>query len=207
MLNGIRRTLLAALATFLFVGAADAAPQGSTSSYDFLVQDFVAGSMTRTARGNTVDVVYTYRENGRGPDIRERWTFGGNGSVASYTSSGKTTFDASIDERFQQKAGRASWRTLSDAGEIAAPAPLFYVPIQGTPEATAALARALVASPGGRLPLAPSGEAALAKVETVTVNSGEATRSVSLYAITGIDLSPSYVWLDEGPARDLFAYL
>jgi imidazolonepropionase-like amidohydrolase len=207
MLNGIRRTLLAALATFLFVGAADAAPQGSTSSYDFLVQDFVAGSMTRTARGNTVDVVYTYRENGRGPDIRERWTFGGNGSVASYTSSGKTTFDASIDERFQQKAGRASWRTLSDAGEIAAPAPLFYVPIQGTPEATAALARALVASPGGRLPLAPSGEAALAKVETVTVNSGEATRSVSLYAITGIDLSPSYVWLDEGPDRDLFAYL
>ena len=175
MLNGIRRTLLATLVTILSVGAADAAPQGATRTYDFLVQDFVAGSMTRTARGNAVDVVYTYRENGRGPDIKERWTFGGDGSVASYTASGRTTFDASIDERFQQRAGRASWKTLSDAGEMAAPAPLFYVPIQGTPEATAALARALVASPNGRLPLAPSGEAALTKAETVTVNSGEAT--------------------------------
>ena len=202
-----RRVLLAMVAAVSLMGAADAAPPGATSTYEFLVQDFVAGSMTRTARGNTVDVVYSYRENGRGPDIKERWTFGSNGSVASYAASGKTTFDASIDERFQQKAGRASWRTLSDAGEIAAPAPLFYVPIQGTPEATAALARALVAAPDGRLPLAPSGEAVLTRVETITVTSGEATRSVSLYAITGIDLAPTYVWLDDGPDRELFASL
>lgn len=207
MLNGTRRTLIAILATILSVSAADAAPQSATSTYAFLVQDFVAGSMTRTARGNTVDVIYSYRENGRGPDIKERWTFGGDGSVASYTASGKTTFDASIDERFQQKAGRATWKTLSDAGGIAAPTPLFYVPIQGTPEGTAALARALIASPAGRLPLAPSGEAALTKVETISVAAGDERRSVSLYAITGVDLSPTYVWLDDGADRELFAYL
>ena len=96
-----RRVLLALVAAVSLMGAADAARPGATSTYDFLVQDFVAGSMTRTARGNTVDVVYSYRENGRGPDIKERWTFGGNGSVASYAASGKTTFDASIDERFR----------------------------------------------------------------------------------------------------------
>lgn len=202
-----RRTMLGALAAIPLMGAVDAALAATTQQYDFLMQDFVAGGMTRTTRGNAVDVVFTYRDNGRGPDVKERWTFGSNGSVASYVASGKTTFDASIDERFQQKAGRASWRTLSDAGEIAAPAPLFYVPIQGTPEATAALARALVAAPDGRLPLAPSGEAVLTRVETITVTSGEATRSVSLYAITGINLAPTYVWLDDGPDRELFASL
>ena len=207
MLNGIRRTMNATLATILSMGTAGAASPSTTDNYDFLVQDFVAGSLTRTTRGGGVDVVYTYRENGRGPDIKERWTFGGDGSVASYTASGRTTFDASIDERFQQKAGRSSWKTLSDSGELAAPTPLFYVPINGTPEANAALARALIASPGGRLPLAPSGEAALTKVETIPVTAGGATRSVSLYAITGIELGPTYVWLDDGPGRELFAYL
>ena len=207
MSNGIRRTMVATLATILSMGTAGAASPGATDTYDFLVQDFVAGSLTRTTRGGVVDVVYTYRENGRGPDIKERWTFSGDGSVASYTASGRTTFDASIDERFQQKAGRASWKTLSDSGELAAPTPLFYVPINGTPEANAALARALIAAPGGRLPLAPTGEAALTRVETISVTAGGAKRSVSLYAITGIELGPTYVWLDDGPGRELFAFL
>jgi imidazolonepropionase-like amidohydrolase len=171
------------------------------------VHDFVAGGMTRTARGNAVDVVFSYRDNGRGPDVKERWTFAKDGSVASYAAKGKTTFDASIDERFQQQAGRASWKTLSDAGETAAPAPLFYVPIQGSPEALALLARKLLAVPTGRLPLAPSGEAAITKVETITVAAGGAPRSVSLYAIAGLDLSPTYVWLDDGSDGDLFASL
>lgn len=201
------RTLLSFLIWLPVIGVVDAAPTSTEQKYDFIVQDFVAGSMTRKARSNIVDVVYTYRENGRGPDVKERWTFAKDGSVASYAAKGKTTFDATIDERFQQQAGRASWKTLSDAGEIAAPTPLFYAPIQGTPEATAALARALVAAPTGRLPLAPSGEAAITKVETLTVTAGDAPRSVSLYAITGIDLAPTYVWLDDGPDRELFASL
>ena len=202
-----RRTLLTFLIWLPVIGAVDAAPTSTAQKYDFVVQDFVAGSMTRKARGNAVDVVYSYRDNGRGPDVKERWTFASNGSVASYAAKGKTTFDATIDERFQQQAGRASWKTLSDAGETAAPAPLFYVPIQGTPEAFAVLARELLAVPTGRLPLAPSGEAAITKVETLTVNAGGAPRSVSLYAIAGLELSPTYVWLDDGPDRDLFASL
>lgn len=202
-----RRTLFVTLAAIPLMATVDAVPAATAEEYDFVVQDFVAGSMTRKARGDAVDVVYSYRDNGRGPDVKERWTFASNGSVASYAAKGKSTFDASIDERFQQKAGRASWKTLSDAGETAVSAPLFYVPIQGTPEAYAVLARELLATPNGRVPLAPSGEAAITKVETLTVDAGGATRSVSLYAITGLDLSPTYVWLDDGPSHDLFASL
>jgi hypothetical protein len=203
----VRRTLLTFLIWLPVIGAVDAAPTSTAQKYDFVVQDFVAGSMTRKARGNAVDVVYSYRDNGRGPDVKERWTFASDGSVASYVAKGKTTYDATIDERFQQQAGRASWKTLSDAGETTAPAALFYVPIQGTPEAFAVLARELLAVPTGRLPLAPSGEAAITKVETITVTAGDAPRSVSLYAITGVELGPTYVWLDDGPDRDLFASL
>jgi imidazolonepropionase-like amidohydrolase len=202
-----RRTLLTLLIWLPGIGAVDAAPTSTAQKYDFVVQDFVAGSMTRKARGNAVDVVYSYRDNGRGPDVKERWTLASDGSVASYAAKGKTTYDATIDERFQQQAGRASWKTLSDAGETAAQAPLFYVPIQGTPEAFAVLARELLAVPTGRLPLAPSGEAAITKVETLTVNAGGAPRSVSLYAITGVELGPTYVWLDDGPDLGLFASL
>ena len=199
------RTLFSTLIATSLVAAVAAAPAATTHEYDFVVQDFVAGSLTRKANGSTVDVVYSYRDNGRGPDITERWTFASTGSVESYTGVGKTTFDATIDERFQQKAGRVSWKTLSDAGETAASEPLFYVPIQGTPEAYAALARALLAVPGGRQALAPSGEAAITKIETITVTAGGATRSVSLYAIAGLELSPTYVWLDDGPSRQMFS--
>jgi len=203
----MKQALLATLIAVPMVGSAAAASGDAAQKYDFIVQDFVAGGMTRTVRGSAVDLVYSYRNNGRGPDIDERWAFDGNGSVASYAAKGKTTFDATIDERFQQEGGRASWKTLSDAGETAAPAPLFYVPIQGTPEAVAVLARALLATSGGRLPLAPSGEASITRVETIAVAAGGATRSVSLYAIAGLDLSPTYVWLEDGPRQDLFAAL
>jgi len=203
----IKRMLLATLISSLAVGTAAAASDPAGQKFDFIVQEFVAGSMTRTARGSAVDVLYSYRNNGRGPDIDERWTFADDGSVASYAAKGMTTFGATIDERFQQEGGRASWKTLSDAGETAASAPLVYVPIQGTPEALAVLARALLATPGGRVPLAPSGEATITKVETISVAAGGATRSVSLYAIAGLDLSPTYVWLDDGPGQDLFAAL
>lgn len=30
---------------------------------------------------------------------------------------------------------------------------------------------------------------------------------MSLYGITGIDLTPTYVWLDDGPDRELFAFV
>lgn len=202
-----RRALLAALASIPFAGAAGAAPSPVTQKYDFVVLDFVAGGMTRTVRGGRVDIDFSYRNNGRGPDIKERWTFAGDGSLTGYTASGKTTFDATIDERFSQQAGRASWKTLSDAGEAAAPKPLFYVSIQGSAENYPALARALLAAPGGRLPLAPAGEASITKVETITAAAAGSSRTVSLYAIAGIDLSPTYVWLDDGPAHDLFAFV
>jgi imidazolonepropionase-like amidohydrolase len=203
----IRQTLLAALIAVPLAGSAGGASAAAVQKFDYLVQDFVAGGMTRTVSGDTVHLAYSYRDNGRGPDIDERWSFAGDGSVASYAAKGRTTFDASIDERFRQAQGRASWKTLSDTGEVATPAPLFYVPIQGTPETLAVLARALLAAPSGRLPLAPSGEASITRVETVTLAAGGPTRSVSLYAIAGLDLSPTYVWLDDGPGKDLFAAL
>src|SRR5262249_43692764 len=49
---------------------------------------------------------------------------------------------------------------------------------------------------GGRLALLPDGEAAIEKVTTADVQGPGFSRAVTLYAITGLGLEPTYLWLD-----------
>src|SRR5205823_2553585 len=57
-------------------------------------------------------------------------------------------------------------------------------------------ARALLAAPGHHLALLPEGEATIEKRGELKVNAGGQSRTVIQCAITGLDFSPSPVWLD-----------
>ena len=59
------------------------------------------------------------------------------------------------------------------------------------------LARALLRSANHRLPLLPGGEAAIERLGAIEVDNGKARKTVVQYEITGLDLVPDTLWLDE----------
>ena len=71
--------------------------------------------ITRTDDGWT-RVRYIYKDNGRGPEIQERFRLGADGTIAEYHASGKTTFGSVIDEHFTRRGTNAEWKSTSESG-------------------------------------------------------------------------------------------
>lgn len=111
---------------------------------------------------------------------------------------GTSPFQAPIDERFELSDGQARWKTVGDEGETTVTDPGFYFPAEGGAlESLGALVRAALKSIDGEIALLPAGTARVEKVDALELQAGEATRNVSLYAISGLGFKPDYVWLDE----------
>lgn len=196
-----------ALAHAVALGAPAHAAPPATTTYSWINLEHRGGELTRSvdARGR-IRVNYAYLDNGRGPKLVEEIATDDAGIPVEYSVAGTTTFGSKVKERFRQRAGRAEWTTTADSGTARPASPGLYVPISGTPESNAVLARALLARPDGKLSALPGGELSISKVRSETLRSEAGTRTVSLYAIAGADLSPHYVWLDDAD-RQLFAEL
>jgi hypothetical protein len=55
-------------------------------------------------------------------------------------------------------------------------------------------------SNGGKVALLPEGEATTERLAQIDVEAAGRKKRVTMYAITGLDFSPTYVWLDEDRA-------
>ena len=179
-----------------------AAEAARTVHYDWLTAGQVTGSLQLQIRENGGRVAdFEFNDRGRGPKIHEALAVAPDGTLLSLQVSGHSYMGAPADETFTVEDGRASWQSTLESGEAAAGA--FYSANDGTPEALAVLARALLKSPGQSLALLPAGSAAIRPVSERQVSHEDESRKVTLYAISGLDLTPQYVWLDE--AQELFA--
>jgi len=99
---------------------------------------------------------------------------------------------APVEEHFEMKNGKATWRNRSEKGEQAVTGEAFYLPISAPPEFSAVLARALLKAPNHKLPLLPAGEASIEAAGKVNTAKGELTD----YRIVGLGFSPESIWLD-----------
>jgi hypothetical protein len=73
------------------------------------------------------------------------------------------------------------------------------VPAGGTVDYTAWLAETLLATPGRTLELLPAGRARMEPLtEAVVTGPGGARKTVQAWAISGLELAPSPVWMDGG---------
>ncbi len=196
----MRRLVLACALAF-----AAAAQAEETFEYDVLYAGKLSGTQTTVVGdGGNLEVTYSYRDNGRGPDIEEAIRLAPDGSFASYRQKGKTTYGALLDEQFLVKDGHATWQSTSERGfkDIASPA--MYLPTYGSPETTALIVRATQQA-GGKLPGLPGGELSSEKLKEATVGPAGQQRKVALYALRGSGLEPDYIWLDEEGGKRLFA--
>jgi imidazolonepropionase-like amidohydrolase len=204
------RTVLAPAALLaLSVLAARAVPAADTvTRYTVLIENRVSGSQVTTVHaGGAVDVAMSYKDNGRGPDIKEHYQFAPDGSLASFRVMGTSTFGGPIDESYSLKGARAQWRSEADHGATDVKGPAVYIPVDNSFESYGLIAKAALAQPNGRIAALPQGELAIQKVGGTTLEGGGAARAVSLYAVTGIDTQPDFIWLTDGDSPRFFAFV
>lgn len=193
---------LAMLAALAFAAAAGA---DTTLDYNVLHAGRKSGAQKTVIRGDgKVHVSYSYRDNGRGPDIEEDIALLPDGTFRSYRQTGKTTYGAKLDERFSISGKRASWQSPAERGSQALTAPAVYLPGYGSPETSAIIVRATQKA-GGKLAALPGGELSSERLSTTRVGTAGGEREVALYAIRGAGLQPDYVWLESGADMPLFA--
>jgi hypothetical protein len=170
----------------------------STLDYDVHFVGVKSGALKTVAgKDGRLQVSYSYRNNGRGPDIEEKIVLAPDGTIRSYRQTGKTTFGAILDERFAVSGKRASWQSPAEQGSQAVTGPALYLPTYGSPVVDALIVRATQKS-GGRLAALPGGEVRSEKLAEAHVGPAGRERDIALYAILGIAIQPSYVWLDAG---------
>lgn len=177
-----------------------AAPPAGTQTYQYTItfQTKVAGKqVVNVLPGGKVRTEFSYRDNGRGPDIFEDITVGPSGQMESFSATGKSTYGAPIAETFSRKDGRATWKSKADAGEMANVSSAVYIPVESSLEASSIVVRALLSAPGNKLAALPSGQLSISRVlDAAVVNANaKAKGEVTLYQVAGVSLEPNYVWM------------
>ena len=138
---------------------------------------------------------YQFNDRGRGPKIYTTYRLDAHGLITSEESKGVDYMKSPIEERFTLESGQATWKNQGENERSANSSGKFYIDIDGGPEASAVLARALLAAPGNELPVLPSGTATIGKLKSVVIDQ---KYTATLYEINGLAFTPNYIWLDDG---------
>jgi hypothetical protein len=153
----------------------------------------------------TVD--FDFKDNGRGPTLKETYRLADDGTYASYRAKGTSTFGAPVDESYSRKGSLATWKTTSDSGRQTVTGTALYTSLGGSPESATVLLGALAKRADGKLPLIPSGTLTARKVGEAQVKRGTETRTVVLMMLTGIGFTPQFVWATNDATPRLFAFI
>jgi hypothetical protein len=140
---------------------------------------------------------FQFNDRGRGPKTYTAYRLDAQGVVLAEDTSGVDYMKTPVEEHFTMESGVASWKNRSDAAKQPNAAGKYYADLEGGPESGAIMARALLRSKNGKLPLLPSGEASVRKLTSVSLDGDGKKQDVTLYAIDGLAFTPSYIWLDS----------
>jgi imidazolonepropionase-like amidohydrolase len=187
--------LVGVLAVFAGEGAA---PSPGKVSYKVLLVGNPAGIATTTAGPNgELRFFFEFNDRGRGPRLETRMVLSSDGAPVLIETKGNDYLKSPVTERFAIEEGRASWKNPSEGGERKLEGSACYLSLNGVPQETGLLARALLRAPGRKLALLPEGEASIERVAEATIRSGAGERTVILYAVSGLGFAPEFVWLDR----------
>ena len=149
-----------------------------------------------TASDGTLHLFFQFNDRGRGPKTTSILTINAKGVPTSETVTGNDYLKSPVNEDYSLKDGTARWKNSSEKGEKALTGPAFYVPINAAPSELGMLAHAAVLN-GGKIALLPEGEARAEKVAERDLQLGGKKKHVVMYNLTGLDFTPTQVWLDD----------
>src|SRR5947207_4216100 len=108
---------------------------GAERTDKIFIQGNPAGTQTvQTESSGGVRVEYSYNDRGRGDHIVATWKINGAGVPTEYEGRGNDYMKAPIEERFEMKNGRASWKNRSEQDEQAFNGEAYYLPMNATLE-------------------------------------------------------------------------
>ena len=189
------RWTVAVAALCLLSNAALAA--GQAEHYTVITGGNTVGHLVATREGDRVAIDYDVKNNGRGPTIADQLTLGADGLPVAWTITGSTTFGSKVDESFALADGQATWKDAVGPGRQALSAPALYIGQSASPWSLGLYARVLLDDADRRIAALPAGEVSLDPGEPLQVGAGKDRITVRTYAVSGLELNPEYVLLDE----------
>jgi len=150
---------------------------------------------------------FQFNDRGRGPKIYTTYHLDAKGLIVSEESKGVDYMKNAVEEKFSLVDGKAIWKNQAEDEQHPGANGKFYIDLDGGPESGVILARALMIAQknGVELGMLPSGTARLRELQSVPVEAGGVKQTVTLYEISGLAFTPSYLWLTEH--KQLFASL
>jgi Amidohydrolase family len=165
----------------------------------------VAGEqMVERSDDGRTRVRFTFKDNGRGPELEERFRLAGDGTLSEYAVRGQAEMGGPVDERFSLGGVLARWHSPAESGQARVSGAAFYMPRDASYEPVSASIGA-AARAGGQIALLPSGTLIQRKLDEVTVQRDGERRRVQLLAQTGVWLTPAFYWATVEPVPRLFA--
>ena len=174
-------------------------PTGETAGarYTLVLSGNRAGFQTvKSNSDGSLQFYYEFNDRGRGPKIDETVVLGKNGLPVQIDASGNDYDKAPVEEHFSLKDGVAKWKNRAEEGSKTISGDAYYVSVSGAPGEQGLLAHALLVA-GGHLALLPAGEASIEKLGDLKIEANGQSRTVTQYAISGLDFTPDPLWLDQ----------
>ncbi|WAC23333.1 amidohydrolase family protein [Blastomonas sp. SL216] len=177
--------------------------QDATENFTVIIGGTKVGHLDVVRSGDTVKIDYDYKNNGRGPTMKEELKLDAKGMPVAWKITGNSTFGNAINESFTMQRGTARWTDSTGSGTAKPKGQAIYVAQEGSPWSAGLYARALLADDDRTIPALPGGALSLAELEKVQVTGTGGAMTVTAYALSGTDLDPGYFLLDDKGA--LFA--
>lgn len=179
----------------LFISIAATAAE---TRYTVILGGNKAGIQTSSVAADGVrEMGFEFNDRGRGPKLTARIKVNDAGLPTQVQTSGNDYLKTPVKETFTLDQGVARWQNDAEQGERKLGAPAFYLSLQSVPEETALLANALLKAAGQQLALLPEGQATIRRADETTVQSGQGSKRVVSYEISGLGFSPEVVWLEQ----------
>src|SRR5260221_1473474 len=166
--------------------------------YDFLMGAGRAGEEVVVQRGNERRAHFEFNDRGRGPKTDSVIVTNDRSIPLSISNKGNDYYKAAVDEQF----ANGTWSSEAEKGH-SDNRDAIYVSMNGAPDETGIIAKALLAAPGHKLPLLPAGESSIRRLGDITLDHEGHKQHVTCYAMSGFDFTPALVWLDD--SNELFA--
>ena len=194
----MKKTFL--IATALLASATSSPALAATETFSVISGGKNVGHLIADTQGDKVSIDFDFKNNGRGPTMKEALTLDAGGFPTAWDVNGATTFGSKVNEHFAIKAKRAAWMDSTGKGSAALRAPSLYVAQNGSPWSIGLYARALLKAKDGRVPALPGGTLTIDTGEAVTVKGPSGDLATTAYNIGGISTSPDTVLLDAAGA-------
>jgi hypothetical protein len=178
----------------VFLSCQANAQQTRTDSYVVIAAGEEVGYLHATRTGDQVEIEYDVDNNGRGPGNHQTLTLDENGIPLNWTIEGHSLFGDPVHETLTQSDGTLQWSSQSDSGSIAVNEPRLYIAADDSPWSEGMYVRAVLASGGDSLPVAPAGELTVEPVALDAPITG--LEDATVYRLTGLNLDASYVVMD-----------